>query len=78
MLVSRRKRKEPKAINVYINNKSIEQVTRMKYMGIIMDHKFRFKEQIIYAAESCTKLIHKLSESVKTSWIIKHEAIKTI
>ena len=44
MLVSRRKRKDPKVIKVYINNKSLEQAIMIKYLGIIIDHKFRFKE----------------------------------
>jgi ATP-dependent Clp protease adapter protein ClpS len=38
MLVSRRKRKEPKAMKVYLNNKTLEQVTTMKYLGIIIDY----------------------------------------
>jgi len=41
MLVSRRK---PKTIKVYLNNKPLEQVTRIKYLGITIDRKFRFKE----------------------------------
>jgi len=36
MLVSRRKRREQKEIKVYLNNKPLEQVIRMKYLGIIM------------------------------------------
>jgi hypothetical protein len=77
MLVSRRKRREPKVIKVYLNNKLLEQVT-MKYLGIIIDHKFSFKEHITYAAERCTKLIHSLSRSAKVTWGIKQEAMKTI
>ena len=46
MLVSRRKRKENKNITVYLNNKPLEQVTQIKYLGIILDHKFRFNEHI--------------------------------
>ena len=78
MLVSRRKRKEPKVIKVYPNNKPLEQVTTMKYLGIIINHKFRFKEHITYAVERCTKLIRTLSKLAKISWGIKHEAMKTI
>jgi hypothetical protein len=37
MLMSRRKRKEVKDINIYLNNKPLEQVTSMKYLGIIID-----------------------------------------
>jgi hypothetical protein len=78
MLVSRRKRKEPKVIKVYLNNKPLEQVTAMKYLGIIVDHKFSFKEHIIYATDRCTKLIHSISRSAKVTWGIKHEALKMI
>jgi hypothetical protein len=57
MLKSRRKRKETKEITVYLNNKPLEQVNTMKYLGIIIDNKFKFSEHIRYAAEKCTKLI---------------------
>ena len=53
MLVSRRKRKENKNITIYPNNKNLTQVTQIKYLGIIMNHKFRFNEHITYAAERC-------------------------
>jgi hypothetical protein len=65
MLVSRRKRKENKNITVYLNNTKPTQVTQIKYLGIIMDHKFRFNEHIIYAADRCKKLIHSLSKMAK-------------
>jgi len=78
MLVSRRKRKENKYITVFLNNKPLEQVTQMKYLGIILDHKFRFHEHITYAAEKSAKLIHSLSKVAKLTWGIKYEAIATI
>ena len=78
MLVSRRKRKEKKEVSVYLNNKRLEQVIKMKYLGIILDHKFRFSEHITYTAERCTKLIHSLSKSAKITWGLKHKALKTI
>ena len=46
MLTSRRKRKENKNITVYLNNKPLEQVTQMKYLGIILDLKLRFHDLI--------------------------------
>jgi len=78
MFVSRRKRKELKEINVYLNNRPLEQVNEIKYLGIFIDHKFRFEEHINYASERCTKLIYNLSETAKLSWGIKNEAMKTI
>jgi hypothetical protein len=78
MLISRRKRKESRALNVYLNNKKLKQVTTLKYLGIIMDHKFTFKEHIAYVTDSCAKLIHRLSRAAKVTWGIKHDAMKTI
>jgi hypothetical protein len=78
MLVTKRKRKEPRDIKVYLNNKLLEKVTTMKYLGIMLDHKFTFKEHITYDAERCATLIHSLSRSAKITWGIKHEAMKTI
>ena len=46
MLVSRRKRKDARSLNVYLNNKKLEQVPTMKYLVIIRDQKFKFKEHI--------------------------------
>ena len=62
MLVTRRKRKENKKITLCLHFRPIEQVTQMKYLGIILDQKFRFQEHIKYAAESCTKLIYRMSQ----------------
>ena len=76
--ISRRKRKEVKEIKVYLLNKPLEQVTTMKYLGIIMDNKFKFSKLISYAAEICTKLLHSLSKSAKVSWGLKYKALKTI
>jgi hypothetical protein len=78
MLISRRKRKESRALNVYLNNKKLKQVTTMKYLGIIMDHKFTFKEHITYVTQRCSKLIHELSRAARVSWGIKHGAMNTI
>jgi hypothetical protein len=50
----------------------------MKYLGIIIDNKFKFSYHVSYAAERCTKLIYSLSKSAKISWGLKHEALKTI
>jgi len=66
MLISRRKRKESRALNVYLN-KILKQVTTLKHLGIIMDHKFTFKEHIAYVTEGCAKLIHGLSRAAKVS-----------
>ena len=48
----------------------------MKYLGIVIDNKFKFSEHISYAAERSSKLIHSLSKSAKLTWGLRHEALQ--
>jgi hypothetical protein len=57
--------KENKEISVYMNNKLLEQVQKIKYLEIIMDSKLNFREHIMYISSKCTKLIHALPKSAK-------------
>jgi len=78
MSMSKRKRKEQKEIAIYLNNKPIAQVNRLKYLGIIFDKKLTFKEHINYTANKCTKLTFSLSKAAKLNWGLNHKALKTI
>ena len=78
MLTSRGKRKEAKVIKIYLNNKRIEQDTTMKYLGIVIDDKFKFSQHISHAADKCAKLIFSLSKSAKIHWGLRHEALLRI
>ena len=46
-----RKRKESKELEIYLNDKLLLQVHRLKYLGIMFDSKLTFKEHINYMAE---------------------------
>jgi hypothetical protein len=78
MVISRRKRKENKEISIYMNNKILEQVQKIKYLGIIIDSTLNFREHIMYISSKCTKLIPALSKSEKQSWGLSHAALHTI
>jgi len=78
MLITRRKRKENKEIPVYMNNKRLEQVQTIRYLGMIIDSKKNFKVHVLYISQKCTKLIHALSKSAKLKWGLSHEALHTI
>jgi hypothetical protein len=43
MLMTRRKRKELKENEIYLNNKLLLQVHSLKYLGIIFDSKLSFR-----------------------------------
>jgi len=40
--------KERKAMDIYLNNNHLEQVDKIKYLGIIKGSKFKFTEHIKY------------------------------
>ena len=50
----------------------------MKYLGIIIDDKFKFSKHITYAAERKSKLIHSLYKSAKLTWGLTHKALQSI
>ena len=78
MLMTRRKRKEQKEFAIYLNNKLLPQLHRLKYLGLIFDTKLTFKEHINYMANKCTKLIFLLSKAAKLNWGLNHKALRTI
>jgi len=56
----------------------LEQVNKIKNLGIIFDSKMTFRDHVNYVEEKCTKLIFTLSKSAKVTWGLKHTALKTI
>jgi hypothetical protein len=60
MLVTRRKRKEDIDITLCLHSKPLEQVRQMKYLGLILDQKFKFQEHK-YTTERCAKPTHNQS-----------------
>jgi hypothetical protein len=77
MLTSRRKRKEKRKVEIYLNNKILAQVNKIKYLEIIFHSKMTFRDHANYVEERCTKLKFTLSKSAKVKWGLKHEALKT-
>jgi hypothetical protein len=53
MLMTRRKRKDRKELEVYLNNKHLRQVKTIKYLGIIINNKTTFREYITHVTEKC-------------------------
>jgi len=78
MLMTRRKRKEQKVVAIYLNNKPVPQVHRLKYLGIIFESKLTFKRYINYMADKSTKLIFSLSKATKLNWGLNYKALKSI
>jgi len=77
MLMTRRKRKEGREVEVYLNNKLL-QVKTMKCLGIIIDKELTFREHITQATEECRKLIFTLARSAKLNSALSHKALRTL
>jgi hypothetical protein len=77
-VVTRKKRRENKNVSIYLNNKPVQQVNNIKYLGIIIDSKLNFRDHVIHTSRKCTALLHALAKSAKQSWGIKHEELNTI
>jgi hypothetical protein len=43
--------KKRKKVEIYINNKILEQVNGIKYLGIIFDYKMTFRDHVNYVEE---------------------------
>jgi len=68
MLLTRRKRKKRKELEIYLNYKPLMQVNSLKYLGIIFESKQMIRDYIITMTDKCSKLIFTLSKSAKLNW----------
>jgi hypothetical protein len=78
MLLFRRKRKERRELDIFLNNRPITQVHNIKYLWLIIGSKLSFEDHIHYKTEKFLKLIFALSKSAKLNWERSHAAFKTI
>jgi hypothetical protein len=62
-----RRRGEIKFIDIYLNNNTLEQLDKLKYLGINTDSKFKFIDHTKYAIDRCPKLINALFKSARIS-----------
>ena len=78
LVISRERPKHKIKVNIFLNNKELEQVDRLKYIGIILDSTFNFSAHIEYIGQKCVRLVHALSKSAKLTWGLSQEVLKTI
>jgi len=61
-----------------LNNKHLEQVNNIKYLGIIIESKLNSRKHIIQTPRKCTTLIHAQAKSAKLNWGLKYVVLHTI
>ena len=76
MLISRKRSNDN--INIYLNNRRLEQVKEIKYLRIYFDSRLKFDEHIENITEKSTTLIYMLCKSAKLQWGFVHKSLKTI
>jgi hypothetical protein len=78
LLLTRRKRKERRELEIYLNKRLLNQVRNLKYLGIILHSKLSFRDHITYTTEKCSELIFALARSAELNWGPGCAALKTI
>jgi hypothetical protein len=76
MLITRKGSDEN--INIYLNNRKLEQVKEMKYLGIYFDSWITLNKHTGNKVENSTKLIYMLGKPAKLQWGLGHKSLKTV
>jgi len=67
-----------RTLSIYLNNKRLEQVSELKYLGIYFDNRFSFDRKVDYITGKCTPIINMLANSAKIKWGLGHRTLKVM
>jgi hypothetical protein len=70
MLIARKRNRED--INIYLNNRRLDQVKKMRYLGIHFDNRLNFHKHIEQITEKSRKMIYMLGKTAKLNWSLGH------
>jgi hypothetical protein len=76
-MVIARKRSQDE-IKIFLNNRSLEQVTEMKYLGIHFESRISFNKHIGQIADKSRALTYMPNRTAKLHWGQRHKSLKTI
>lgn len=65
-------------LSVFLNNKPLQIVKELKYLGIIFDSKFSWNNHISYVTNKSLQLVTMLSRSAKVYWGVGSDALQVI
>ena len=78
MLIARKKNCHRENMNIYLNNRRLEQVKEIKYLGIYFDNRLNFHKHIEHTTGKSKKTIYMLGRLAKLNWGLGHKSLKTI
>jgi len=76
MVITKKRAIEP--MKVTLNDKNIEKVDTLKYLGITLDSKWTFRTHIENICSRCSVLTNQLSKSARITWGLRGSVIKII
>jgi len=76
MIIARKKGREE--IEILLNDKKLEQVKAIKYLGIHFDGRLSFYNHIEQIADKSRALTYMLNRTAKLHWGLGHKSLKTI
>jgi hypothetical protein len=65
-------------IKIFLNDKKLEQVKTIKYLGIHFDERLSFYNHIEQIADKSRALTYMLNRTAKLKWGMGHKSLKTI
>jgi len=68
LLVTMKTSRDNRTLNIYVNNKRLEQVSELTYLGIYFDNRFSFDRHVDYITEKCIHIINMLVKSANLKW----------
>ena len=78
LVITKRRPRISRNLNIFLNNRNIPQSEIIKYLGITIDKKFNFNEHINQVPQKCTNLIHALAKSAKLNWGLNSDVMRII
>ena len=75
MIITRKRRLD--MINIFLNNRSLEQVDVMQYLIIHFDSRLSFYKHIEHVTEKSRALTYMLNRTAKLHWGLGHKSLKT-
>ena len=78
IIITKKKTKNRRDINIFLDNKKLQQVDTLKYLGITIDRRFNFNQHIEEITGKCLRITHALAKSAKINWGLRHDVLRII
>ena len=78
MSVTKKKPKNRRDIEVFLNNKKLQQTDTIQYLRITIDRRFNINRHTDKITGKSIKIIHSLSKSANINWGLRYDVLRII